>query len=97
MIPVHRIHELVRLDHITAAEGADILGMQRKLRHDDQMLSFFGVAWVLTVVALFLVAFGGCGDNVPPPEPDAGVTATSPSEPPPTACLPWPCPVGGPP
>lgn len=32
-----------------------------------------------------------CDDVAPGPEPDAGVVADPPTEPPPGACLPWPC------
>lgn len=96
MIPVHRIHELVRLDRITVAEGADILTTQTHLRHVEGWMRFFAASLIVVCLGTAL-ALLGCGDNVAPPEPDADVTAEPANEPPPTACLPWPCPDGGPP
>lgn len=46
-----------------------------------------------TRLALVLTLAVGCESTVdPPPTLDAGITAEPPHEPPPAACLPWPCP-----
>lgn len=48
------------------------------------------------ILTLWFLLYG-CGPAAdPPPAPDAGVIA-EPSHETPVACLPWPCPDGGPP
>ncbi len=94
MIPVHRIHELVRLDAITPTEAAELLAMNRRDAQASRLAR--ALDWTLIAVLILLIAIGvatltACGPATPPPDVDAGVAASPPSMPPPTACLPWPC------
>lgn len=90
MFPVERVHELVRRAAITPAEGAEILCLNRVERH-ARALQAAVEGMLLTVGVIAIVAALACGPTAEPPNVDASVTAGPPTEPPPPACLPWPC------